>query len=132
LSFVTIYYFVKLTNFLKRNDLAFGQDFVSNITQKEGNNTNVIGNKLDTIKFRCKSIVTLTKNNQDTENSGKDTTVRVTHSFIRKVRNASTLTNISATETNMNTSNTSPTDETTNSSDTQEPNESLLSTKAKS
>lgn len=101
---------------------------MTNVTEEEGNNTNIISTESDSIKLRGEGTVALTENNQDTEDGGEETTERIAHGFVGKIGDASALTNISTTETNVDTCNTSPRDEARDSSNTQEPNESLFST----
>lgn len=101
---------------------------MTKVADKEGENTNITRTKGGDIKFGGKCTIALTQNNQDGENTSKDTTEGIPCRSVWKFIKTSSLTSIRTTETNMNTSNTCPTDETSDSRKSLEPNKSLIST----
>ena len=98
-------------NFLQGNQLLSCNNLVNDIAQDKWNDTNVLGTELNSVKLGSKGIITLTQDDQDGENTRKETTEGIGHCCVRKLSYTSALTDIGTTETNMNTTNTSPADE---------------------
>lgn len=102
---------------------------MSRITKNEGDNTNVACTEFVGIKLWREGTIALTQDDQDGENTGKETAERISCGFVRQFLNTSALTKIGTTETDMDSTDTGPTDETCDSRKRLEPDKGFVSTR---